>query len=78
MRSRSAATSRTARESYDDAASLLAHLDHVGAMLGELLKVAKIARLEVHAPAAEIDKLRGPLAPLNPQWFVLEPGGIRR
>jgi hypothetical protein len=35
-------------------------------------------RLEVHGPAAELDKLRGPLAGLDPQWFELVPGGIRR
>ncbi len=66
------------REGYDDAAGLLAHLDNVGALLGEALKIAKIARLEVHGPAAAIDKLRGPMAALNPQFFVLEPGGFRR
>jgi quinol monooxygenase YgiN len=66
------------REGYDDAAALLAHLDNVGALLKEALKIADIVRLEVHGPAAELDKLRGPLAALNPQWFTLEPGGIRR
>lgn len=66
------------REGYDDAAALLAHLDNVGALLQATLKIAEIARLEVHAPAAEIEKLRGPMAALKPQWFVLEPGGIRR
>jgi len=66
------------REGYDDAAALLAHLDNVGALLQETLKIADIARLEVHAPAAEIEKLRTPLAALKPQFFVLEPGGIRR
>ncbi len=65
------------REGYDDAAAVLAHLDNVGALLGEALKIAKITRLEVHGPAAEIDKLRGPLAQLKPQFFVLEEG-IRR
>jgi quinol monooxygenase YgiN len=58
--------------------ALLAHLDNVGALLKETLKIADIARLEVHGPAAEIDKLRAPLAGLKPQFFVLEPGGIRR
>jgi quinol monooxygenase YgiN len=62
------------REGYDDAAGLLAHLDNVGAILQEALKIAEIVRLEVHAPAAELDKLRGPLAGLNPQWFTLEDG----
>jgi quinol monooxygenase YgiN len=66
------------REGYDDAAALLAHLDNVGALLQEALKIAKITRLEVHGPAAELDKLRGPLAGLNPQWFELVAGGIRR
>ena len=66
------------REGYDNAAALLAHLDNVGALLQEALKISDIARLEVHGPAAELDQLRGPLAGLNPQWFVLEPGGIRR
>lgn len=66
------------REGYDDAAALLAHLDNVGALLKETLKIADLARLEVHAPAAEIEKLRGPMAALKPQFFVLEPGGIRR
>jgi quinol monooxygenase YgiN len=66
------------REGYDDAAALLAHLDNVGAILDEALKVADIARLEVHGPAAEIDKLRGPMAGLKPQFFELVPGGIRR
>jgi quinol monooxygenase YgiN len=66
------------REGYDDAAAVLVHLESVGALLGEALKIAAITRLEVHGPAAELDKLRAPLASLNPQWFVLEPGGIRR
>jgi hypothetical protein len=62
------------REGYDDAAALLAHLDNVGALLGEALKIAKIVRLEVHGPAAELDKLRAPLAGLNPQYFELAEG----
>jgi quinol monooxygenase YgiN len=66
------------REGYDDAAAVLAHLDNVGALLKEALKLADITRVEVHGPAAEIDKLRGPMGALKPQWFVLEPGGIRR
>jgi quinol monooxygenase YgiN len=66
------------REGYDDAAAMLAHLDNVGALLAEALKIADITRLEVHGPAAELDKLRGPLADLKPQFFLLELGGIRR
>ena len=65
------------REGYDHAEAVLAHLQNVGELLGEALKLARITRLEVHAPASEVEKLRGPLASLAPQFFVLEPG-IRR
>jgi len=56
----------------------LAHLDNVGATLGEALKISKLTRLEVHGPAAEIEKLRAPMAGLNPQFFILAEGGFRR
>lgn len=54
------------REGYEDAAGLLAHLDHVAVLLTELFKIADITRLEVHGPARELDKLRKPLADWNP------------
>ncbi len=66
------------REGYDNAAAVLAHLDNVGAQLGEALKIATISRLEVHGPAAELDKLREPLAALKPTFFTLAEGGFRR
>lgn len=66
------------REGYVDAAGVLAHLENVGEILGEALKLSELSRLEVHGPASEIDQLRKPLAELNPQFFVLEAGGIRR
>lgn len=62
------------REGYADADGILAHLENVGAILGEALKIADLTRLEVHAPAAEIEKLREPLKGLNPQYFVLDTG----
>lgn len=65
------------REGYVDAGAVLAHLENVGELLGEALKIAKIIRLEVHAPASEVEKLRAPMADLKPQFFVLEEG-IRR
>src|SRR5512143_2819920 len=65
------------REGYADAAALLAHSRNVAELIGQALKISKIIRFEVHAPAAEIDKLRGPMASRNPQFFVLEEG-IRR
>jgi len=60
------------REGYTDADGILAHLDNVGAMLAEAFKMADLIRLELHGPANELDKLRKPLAHLNPVWFVIE------
>lgn len=65
------------REAYVGAAGLLTHLANVGEQLAETFKIATLTRLEVHGPAAELDKLRGPLAQMNPAWFVLETG-LRR
>ncbi len=65
------------REGYEDAEALLAHLENVGPLLQEALKISEIARLEIHGPSDELAKLRGPLADLKPQFFTLE-YGIRR
>lgn len=62
------------REGYDNAAAVLAHLDNVGALLGEALKLSTLTKLEVHGPSAEIDQLREPMAGLAPQFFALEEG----
>ena len=58
------------REGYDGAEALLHHLENVGPLLAEALKISDLTRLEVHGPAAELEKLRAPLAHLHPQWFV--------
>ncbi len=60
------------REGYIDAEGVLAHLDNVGALLAEALKIADLIRVELHGPAKELDKLKGPLAHLNPAWFTVE------
>jgi len=62
------------REGYADAEGTLAHLANVGELLGEMLKLSDLLRLEIHGPAAEIDKLKGPLADYKPDWFVYETG----
>ena len=58
------------RESYVGAAGLLAHIENVGQILAGILQLSDLVRLEVHGPAAELEKLRGPLAGLKPEWFV--------
>ena len=62
------------REGYEDAEGLLTHLDNVGTLLEESLKIADLTRLEIHGPEAELTKLRGPLADLKVQFFTLEYG----
>ena len=58
------------REAYVNAEALLAHLDNVSAMLAQALTMAELVRIEVHGPAAELAKLKEPLAELKPAWFV--------
>jgi quinol monooxygenase YgiN len=59
------------REGYVNAEALLTHRENVGEMLAAAQKMATLIRLEIHGPAFELDKLRTPLAHLNPTWFVL-------
>ena len=62
------------REGYRNADAAIAHVENVGALLGEFLKIADVTRFELHGPEAELEKLRGPFANLNPQYFKLEYG----
>jgi hypothetical protein len=62
------------REGYADAKGALAHLENVGPLLEEALRIVQLTRLEIHGPEDELAKLREPLAKLNPQFFVLEYG----
>ena len=62
------------REAYADAEGVLTHLENVGAEIGEMLKMADLTRIELHGPASELDKLREPLAHLNPVWFACDCG----
>jgi quinol monooxygenase YgiN len=59
------------REAYVGAEGAQAHLANVGEILGEMLKITDLVRLEIHGPADELDKLRAPFAHLNAEWFVL-------
>jgi quinol monooxygenase YgiN len=58
------------REAYDGAEALLEHLESVGALVAEALKISDVIRLEIHGPAAELEKLKGPLANMKPAWFT--------
>lgn len=62
------------REGYKDADALLAHLDNVGDVLEKALQISELTGLEIHGPAAELAKLKEPLADLPAQYFTLEYG----
>ena len=62
------------REGYANAEAALGHLQNVDALLKEALTIADLTRLEIHGPEQELAKMRGPLAALNPAYFVLEYG----
>lgn len=62
------------REGYRGAEAALAHLDNVATQLTEMSKLADLDRLEIHGPAAELEKMRSPLESLAPAWFVRECG----
>jgi hypothetical protein len=62
------------REGYTDSDGVLAHLENIGPLLVEFLKLADLTRLEIHGPAEELAKLRGPLADFKPEYFTLEYG----
>ena len=62
------------REAYKDAAAVQAHLENCGPALGEFLEKAELLRIEVHGPAAELDKLKEAFEAFNPDYYVSECG----
>ena len=66
------------REGYQDAESLVSHLDNVRDLIQKLESISELSRLEVHGPQDEIDKLREwpSMKDLSPKYYVLE-GGFR-
>ncbi len=62
------------REAYVGGDGALAHLGNVGEILTKALEISELIRLELHGSSEELEKLREPLADLNPQWFVFHSG----
>jgi len=60
------------REGYVDAESALAHIANVKSILMETANSSDLIRLEIHGPAAELAKMKKPLAELKVDWFALE------
>jgi quinol monooxygenase YgiN len=59
------------REGYASADALLAHLGNVYGLLAKAMRITDLIRLEVHGPAAELEKLKEPLGYLKPAFFTL-------
>ncbi len=57
------------REAYIDANAVLAHLGNVGAHIEASGEVSEMVRLEIHGPAAELAKLKEPLAELPVKFY---------
>lgn len=62
------------REAYVGAAGALAHVENVGPELDRLFALVDVLRIEVHGPAAELEKLKEPFAALNPTWWEYQCG----
>jgi hypothetical protein len=65
------------REAYTGAEGFLTHMENIGPLLAELLKVVALLRIEVHGSNANLEQLKGPLAEFKPEWFVFECGRVR-
>ena len=62
------------REAYVGGEGALAHLDNVGELLEKALGISELIRIELHGSGEELEKLREPLGPLNPDWFIFDSG----
>lgn len=62
------------REGYQDAEGVLAHIENIGALLQEALKIADLERFEIHGPAEELATLRARVPDLEAEYFTLEYG----
>ena len=62
------------REAYVGAEGVLAHLDNVGPLLEEILKISDLFRVEVHGSEQNLEKLKEALGPLNPDWYTFQCG----
>mmetsp|Transcript_11617 Transcript_11617/g.27286 ORF Transcript_11617/g.27286 Transcript_11617/m.27286 type:complete len:263 (-) Transcript_11617:63-851(-) len=65
------------REGYVSAEGVLVHLDNVGDVLNQALEYADIVDLMVQGPAAELEKLKEPLADFGPAYYPLAEGSLR-
>lgn len=62
------------REAYDGAEGLLVHLANVEEQIAAALVLSELVRVEVHGSAAELEKLKEPLADMGPEYYIHQIG----
>ena len=62
------------REAYVDGDAVNAHVKNVGAALQKFLKVAKLDRIEIHGPKAELAKTKAATAALGTVYYEVDSG----
>lgn len=62
------------REGFKDAQALLSHIENLAPIVTQMTEVSDLVKIEVHGIESELEKLRQPLAGLNPEYFVLKFG----
>jgi len=60
------------RQGYLDAAGFLEHATNVLPLFEQALKISDCTRLAIHGPEDELEKLRGPMADIQLQYFILK------
>jgi quinol monooxygenase YgiN len=65
------------REAYVGGEGVITHIENVGELLGKALESSDLTRIEVHGPAAELEKVKALFADLNPTYFELACGVAR-
>jgi len=67
------------REAYVDAAGAIAHLDNVGALVGKMLDgPASLDKIELHGPAAELEKAKEKFSPLGATFWEVYEGSFQK
>ncbi len=62
------------REGYRSAEGLLYHINNTGDLIEKAMGISETIRLEIHGPADELEKLKGPLAELPVEYYELRLG----
>lgn len=65
------------RQGYQAAEGLLQHVANVTPLLQEAAKISDFYRLVIVGPEEELEKLRVPLASINPQFYDVKYGFCR-